>query len=90
MSVAKWQMSCERDVIETEIPNTSVYHAIGRKCHDRAYDCSCKTIIPIVELVDCQSATNQTSAEERCVGEDKLPHCRVVVREDLEFSIEVS
>ena len=42
-----------------------------------------------MEFVDGEGAGDEGCAEEGRVEGDQLPHCWVVVREDLEFGVEV-
>ena len=55
-TITESSMTCQRDVIEAEIPNGSIDHAICRKRHYSADDCPGEDIIPVVEFVNGKSA----------------------------------
>lgn len=79
----------KRNVIEAEIPYARKRHAERAEGHDGPDDRPGEQIIPMVKLIDGQSARDQTGAEDGRIRRDQLPHGRVVVGEDLEFGVEV-
>ena len=88
-TVNKGSMAEDGNVVEAEVPNRSVDHAVGAEGHEGANERTCKDIIPVVELVDGESTADQAGAENGGVEGNELPHSGVVVGEDLELSIEV-
>ena len=76
-------------MIDTEVPHAGVDHAVAGKGHNSANDGAGKTVVPVVELVDRESAGDKGGAQDRRVDGDELPHRWVVVAPDLEFGIEV-
>lgn len=88
-SVAERHVAVQGDVVESEIPDGCVYHAVGAEGEDGANDGAGDAVVPVVELVDGEGTRNEGSAENGCVDSDQLPHRGVVVREDLELGVEV-
>ena len=79
----------ERDVVEAEVPDGGVDHAVGAEGHDGANDGAGEDVVPVVVFVDGEGAADQAGTEEGCVDGDELPHGRVVVGVDLELSVQV-
>lgn len=88
-SVHERSVAEERDVVEAEIPNGSVYHTVRTERHDSANERTRKDVIPVMVFINGKSAANQASSENGGVDGDELPHGRVVVGPDLQFGIEV-
>ncbi len=82
-------MAYERNVVESEVPDAGVNHSVGGECHCGADDGASEDIIPIVELINRERATDQCCAKHRHVRDDQLPVGWVVVAEDLELGVEV-
>lgn len=66
-------------MVEAEVEDRSVDHAVGGDSHDAANDGASKAVIPVVELVDGERTGDESRAEEGSVGCDELPHGRVIV-----------
>jgi hypothetical protein len=88
-AVDKGSVAEDGNVVEAEVPNRGVDHAVGAESHESADDCTSENVVPVVELVNGESTTNQAGTEDRSVKGNKLPHGRVVVGEDLELAVEV-
>lgn len=88
-SICEWDVACERDVVEAEVPDRSVHHAICRECEDSTDDTASNNIIPIVVFVNGKSTADESCAENGCVDGDQFPKAWVVVGEDLELAVEV-
>jgi len=66
-------------VIEAEVPNTSVHHAEAGKGENCANDPTRTDIVPVMELIDCESTADECGTENWSVGRDELPERWVVV-----------
>lgn len=88
-AVSEGDIAVERDMVEAEVPDGSVHHAIPGESEHGADDGACKDIPPVVVLVDCESAADEGGAKDGSVRGDKLPHLRVIVRPDLQLRVEV-
>lgn len=88
-SICEWHVSHQWNVVEAEVPNAGVHHSVGAECHHCSDDCSSQDVVPVVELVNCESTSNECGGEDWHVGDDELPVGRVVVGPDFELSIEV-
>jgi len=88
-AVDKRSMAHERDVVETEVPDGGIGHAVGAESHQSADDRSGEDIVPVVVLVDSKSTSDQASSKNGCVESDELPHSRVMVGKDLQLGVEV-
>lgn len=80
----------EGNVVEAEVPNRGVYHAVARESEHGTDDSSSQDIVPVVVLVDRECTANEASTKDRRVDGDELPHGRVVVGKHLEFCVEVA
>lgn len=87
--VGEWDVADKRDVVEAEVPDGGVDHAVSREGEDGTDDSASKDVVPVVELVDGKSTANEDSTEDGHVGDDELPHSRVVVGPDLQLSVKV-
>ncbi len=67
----------------------SIDHTISRKRHSCSDDGSRDQIIPVMEFIDGESASNQGRAKDWSPECNHLPHCGVVVGPNLELGIEV-
>ena len=63
----------ERNVVEAEVPDTGIDHAVGAECHDRSNDCAGKDVVPVVIFINCQCAPDKSGAQYWHVGDDELP-----------------
>lgn len=77
------------NVVEAEVPDGSVDHAVAAECHEGTNDSTCEDVVPVVVLVNSESATDQAGTEKRSVDGNKLPHGGVVVGKNLELRVEV-
>lgn len=87
--VHKRRASVQGNVVISPVPNGRVGHSVRRKGHHGADDGAGDDVVPVVELVNGEGASDQNGAENGGVDEDELPHGRVVVGEDLELGVEV-
>lgn len=85
----KGDTTVEGNVVEAPVPDGGVGHAVSRKSHDCADTGASKNIVPVVELVNGEGATNKDSAKDGGVNGNELPHGGVVVGKDLELCVEV-
>lgn len=76
-------------MIESEVPNGCINHAVGRSGHHRPNHGACKTIVPIVEFVNCESSCDEGCTEQGSIESDHLPHGWVVIRENFQFGVDV-
>ena len=88
-TIGEWGVPCQGNMVEPEIPDTGIYHTIGAESHDCANDGTCKTVIPVMELVDRQCTADQHSTQDRRIDRNQLPERWVVVCEDLELGVEI-
>lgn len=73
-----------------QISRSGTYkHAVRAKGHDRTDHGASEDVVIVVEIIDCERATNQARAQKGSDGRDKLPHGWVIVGEDLELGVEV-
>lgn len=79
----------ERDVVEAEVPDGGVDHAVGGEGHHCADYGAGEDVVPVVVFVDGEGAADEAGAENGRVQDDQLPHGWVVVGEDLELCVEV-
>ena len=82
-------MAEERNVVEAEVPDRCVDHAVAAESHHGADDCASEDIVPVVILINCEGTADQAGAENGSVEDNELPHGRVVVGKDLELGVEV-
>lgn len=75
------------DVVEAEIPDGGERRTVADEGAHGADDGASHDVIVVVELVDGQSACDESCAEEGSEEEDNLPVCWTVVTVDLELSI---
>ena len=87
--VGEGRAAVQGDVVEAEVPDGGVDHAVRREGHDGPDDGAGEHVVPVVVLVDGQGAADQARAQDRRVDGDQLPHGRVVVGKDLELGVEV-
>jgi hypothetical protein len=88
-TIHKWHIAIERDVVEAEVPDARIHHAVTTDRENRPDDRAGETIVPVVELVDREGAGDERGAEDGRVHRDELPHRRVVVGEHLQLGVEV-
>lgn len=74
-------------MIEAEVPHARVDHSVGGESHDSADDRSCEDVVPIVEFIDGKSASDKNSTENRHIGHNQLPVCRMVVGPNFQFCL---
>lgn len=79
----------KRNMVIAPIPDRSVNHAVSAESHDGTNDAASNDVVPVMELVDGQRASDQDGAEHGSVDGSQLPERRVVVGEDLELGVEV-
>lgn len=79
----------EGDMVVAPIPDARIHHAVGAESHDGTDNRASEDVIPVVELVNGQGASNQARAEHGGVDGGELPERGVVVGEDLELGVEV-
>jgi len=87
--VVERSTSVKGDVIEAPVPDSGVCHSVSGESKDGSNDGASKDIVEVVILVDSESSTDENGTEKRGVGDDELPHGRMVVGEDLELGVEV-
>ena len=88
-TVVEGLAAVEGDVVEAEVPDGSIGHAVGGEGEDNTNGCTSKDVVPVVELVNGERTTDEDGTEDGDVGDDELPHGGVVVGEDLELGVEV-
>ncbi|KAH0536669.1 hypothetical protein FGG08_006464 [Glutinoglossum americanum] len=76
----------QRHVVEPEIPDARVDHAIAADGHHGSDDGAGEAVVPVVVFVDGESAGDEGRAEEGSVDGDELPEGGVVVAEELDYS----
>ena len=87
MPIRESHIPNQRDVVEAEIPNTRINHAIRRESHRRSNDRSCEDIPPVVKLIDSQRTSYERRAQHRHVYHDELPVRWMVIRPDLQLRV---
>lgn len=87
--VVERSTSVKGDVVEAPVPDSGVGHSVSGESKDGSNDGASKDIVEVVILVDSESSTDENGTEKRGVGDDELPHGRMVVGEDLELGVEV-
>lgn len=60
------------DVVEAEVPDRGVHHAVAAEGHKGADDRAGEHIVPVVELVNGEGATDQAGTKKGCVESDEL------------------
>ena len=88
-AVDEGRVAQERDVVEAEVPYRGIDHAVRAEGHEGTNDGAGEDVVPVVVLVNRQCAADQASAQHWCIDGDKLPHCWVVVGENLELCVQV-
>ena len=77
------------DVVEAEVPNGSINHAVRDECRKSADESASDTVIPVVMAIDSVRASDENGAKDWCEGGNQLPHCWMIVRHDLELCVEI-
>jgi hypothetical protein len=88
-TVGEGRVPRQRDVVEAEVPDRGVHHAVGGDGEDGADHRAGEAVVPVMELVDGQRTRDQAGGENWGVHRDEFPECGVVVAEDLEFGVQV-
>lgn len=88
-AIAEGRVASERNVVEAEVPDTRVDHAVRRQSHDRTDAGTSEDIVPVVIFINGQSAADEHRAEDGSVGHNQLPERGVVVGPDLELGVKV-
>ena len=68
IAVGEWEMARERDVVEPEVPDGGVDHAVSAERHDCTDDGSGNNVVVVVELIDSECASYQDCGEDGHVG----------------------
>jgi hypothetical protein len=82
-------MASQGNMVEAKVPDTGIDHTVGTGSHNGADDGSRQAIIPVMVFVYGKSSGDQKGAKKGCIDNDELPHCGMVVAEDLELCVEV-
>ena len=82
-AVGAWDGAVGWDVVEAEVPDRSVDHAVRDEGCEGADQSAGEAGVPVVTAVDRVCAANEGCAEEWCENSDELPHGWVVVGHDL-------
>lgn len=88
-TVGKGGVAGQGDMVEPEIPDGGVDHAVRRDGKGRPNDGPGDAVIPVVEFVNGQCTGDQGRAEHRGVEGDQFPKGRVVVAEHLHLRVQV-
>lgn len=88
-TVVKSLATVQGNVVEAEVPDGSVGHAVRGEGKGDSDGGTGEDVIPVVELVNSERATDEDGTKDGDVGDDQLPHGGVVVGKDLEFGVEV-
>lgn len=88
-AVWTWNGAVLWDVVEAEVPNGSIDHAVRDESRERADDSASNTVVPVVMAIDSVCACDENGAEDWCENSDQFPHSWVIVGHDLELCVEV-
>ena len=88
-AVWTWNGTVLWDVVEAEVPNGSIYHAVRDERREGADESASDTVIPVVMAINGVRASDENGAEDWCEDGNQLPHCWMIVRHDLELCVEV-
>lgn len=79
----------EWDMVEAEVPDGSVHHAVRDESGESTDEGTSKAVVPVVAAINAVCAADEEGTKEWCEHGNELPHSWVIVRHDLEFGVEV-
>lgn len=88
-AVLEGHVSSQGNVVESEVENTRIRHAIRQEGHESSHRCSSKNIVPVVRVVDDNHARYDHGYEYWSNCNVQCPERWSKVAQDLEFCIQV-
>jgi hypothetical protein len=79
----------QRDVIEMEVEERRIHHAVSEKRKKCTYDGTGEDVMSMVETINCEDTSLDRGAKEGSEDDNELPELRLVVCQEFEFRVEI-